>query len=91
MVEVQTCNTARKSTAWMYQESTCESSKHLQNSPSEGAIAQSLLSLFAGQRDSSKASTQLLRDPCKSTSRVGKPCSSVFKEAQPRPSRVSLI
>ena len=50
--------------------------------------ARSLSSLFASKRDSTKSfHTQSLREPCKSTSRIGEPCSPVFKEAQPRTSK----
>ena len=31
------------------------------------------------------------KEPCKSTTEVNEPCSPVFKEAQPRPSRGSLL
>ena len=68
--------------------------KHLRegSTPREGSTspAWSLSGLIAGRRKSSEE-ILLLGEPCKSTSGVSGLCSPVFKEVQPRPSRVSLI
>ena len=40
------------------------------------------LSLFAGRRESSEASKQSLREPCKSTTRTSEPCSPTRAKSQ---------
>ena len=52
-----------------------------------GRNARSLLSLFAGPERIWRRFYVFAEEPCKSTITTNEPCSTVFKEAQPRPSR----
>ena len=49
--------------------------------------ARSLSSLFADPERIMRRFYVFAEDPCKSTITTSEPCSPVFKEAQPRPSR----
>ena len=50
-------------------------------------LARSLSSLFADPERIMRRFYVFAEDPCKSTITTSEPCSPVFKEAQPRPSR----
>ena len=49
------------------------------------------LSLFAGPERILRRFYVFAEEPCKSTITTSEPCSPVFKEAQPRPSKQAII
>ena len=55
-----------------------------------GRNARSLSILFAGPERIMRRFYVFTEEPCKSTITTSEPCSPVFKEAQPRPSKQSI-
>ena len=62
----------------------------LTNFYNRGRNARSLSSLFAGPERIMRRFYVFAEEPCKSTITTSEPCSPVFKEAQPRPSKQSI-